>query len=163
MKRLIIAMNNFRISITKDSFQQLDNGSVEEYTEDKNGKQVIRSKKLKGTWIKCIAEKINEYEHTNFKMLGKNGRINRSKKHSGARFFSGTGNTLKLVVTLNINNFSSGHCNESRDCEVVYSLSITNELVDESAGFVIIDVVKSGDHIHEDKKTQIRGTLLLFT
>ena len=48
----------------------MDDESLNEYCQDKDGKQIIRSKKLKGTWIKCISEKINEYEHTNYRMLG---------------------------------------------------------------------------------------------
>ena len=72
--------------------------------------------------------------------LGKNGRINSQAKQAGANYFTGT-----------------AVCNEAKDCMVKYELSIPKELKDDSNGFVIISVIREGDHSHLEKKTQIRG------
>ena len=40
---------------------------------------------------------------------------------------------------------------------MVYTLSIKSETNVENEAFVLMDVVKTGDHVHLDKKTQIRG------
>jgi hypothetical protein len=74
-------------------------------------------------------------------VLGKNGRINRQTKQVGSNFFSGT-----------------AVCNESHDCEARYKLFIPKEIKEDDNGFVVIHVVKEGDHTHSDIKTQIRGT-----
>jgi predicted peptidase len=76
-----------------------------------------------------------------FYVLGKNGRINRQTKQVGSNFFSGT-----------------AVCNESHDCEAKYKLFIPKEIKYDDNGFVVIHVVKEGDHTHSDIKTQIRGT-----
>jgi hypothetical protein len=38
-----------------------------------------------------------------------------------------------------------------------YKLSIQNEVKDDHNGFVIIMVIREGEHSHVGKKTQIRG------
>ena len=57
-----------------------------------------------------------------------------------------------------------GECNETKDCQVKYSLSIQNEDTNEQNGFVQIDVTRTGEHTHlESKKGQIRGNYSIFT
>lgn len=80
-------MNLIKISLPKEAFQKIDDESINEYYEGKDGNQVLRCKKLRGLWVIAIVDKINEFEHTDYKMLGKNGRINRSKKQAGSKFF----------------------------------------------------------------------------
>ena len=63
-------MNLFRISLPKEAFQKKDDESINEYYEGKDGHQVLRCKKLRGLWVIAIADKINEFEHTDYKMLG---------------------------------------------------------------------------------------------
>jgi hypothetical protein len=41
-------MNLFRISLPKEAFQKMDDESINEYYEGKDGHQVLRCKKLKG-------------------------------------------------------------------------------------------------------------------
>ena len=51
-----------------------------------------------------------------------------------------------------------GECNESKDCQVKYSVSIQNENNDEANGYVEMEVTKIGEHSHlVSRKGQIRG------
>ena len=84
-------MSQFNIAIDRKDFNKLDEESVDEYSKNSSNALILKGKKLTGTWITCIAKKINEYEGTNYSMLGKNGRINRQKKQITTRFFSGYG------------------------------------------------------------------------
>jgi hypothetical protein len=46
----------------------MDDESINEYYEGKDGHQVLRCKKLKGLWVKAIADKINEFEQNQLQM-----------------------------------------------------------------------------------------------
>ena len=72
-------------------FEKMEDGSKDEYIKNSCDELVLKCKALKGTWVSCISKKINEYENTNYSMIGKNGRINRNKKRGTAKFFTGNG------------------------------------------------------------------------
>ena len=55
-------------------------------------------------------------------------------------------------------NFTSGECNESKECKVKYNISLLNKDEDESKAFLTLNVIRSGEeHCHLEKKKQIRG------
>ena len=84
-------IQTFKIAISKSDFEKIDNESVNEYIKNSMGDMVLKGKKLTGCWISSISKQINEYEGTQFTMIGKNGRINRIKKQETSKFFTGTG------------------------------------------------------------------------
>ena len=150
-------MSQFSIAISRSEFQKMDNESVDEYTKNSAGVMVFKGKKLTGTWINCVATKINEYEGNSYSILGKNGRINRQKKQITTRFFSGNGELI-IQISNYIVIWFLGECGESKDCLVKYTLSIQNEDINELNGFVQINVSRIGEHSHlQPKRGQIRG------
>ena len=48
-------------------------------------------------------------------------------------------------------------CNESKECEVKFSLSIRNKPLEDEKSYFEVSVVKSGIHKHEVGKKQLRG------
>lgn len=55
-----------------------------------------------------------------------------------------------------------GVCSESKDCTVAFSIKKAEKEIDESKAIVIIDVEKTNEHSHVDKKIQIRGKIIVL-
>ena len=59
-----------------------------------------------------------------------------------------------------MNFFILVSCKETRDCEVKYTLSIRNKPVEDDRTFYQVSVIRIGEHMHKDLKTQLRGKVL---
>ncbi len=53
-------------------------------------------------------------------------------------------------------------CNEPHDCKAKYKLTIPKEIKDDDRSFVVINVIKEGDHSHSQIKTRIRGKQYIY-
>ena len=60
----------FKIAIGKADFEVLDTTSVDEFIKNSKGVQVLKGKKLTGTWITCFSKQICDYEGKNFMIIG---------------------------------------------------------------------------------------------
>ena len=60
----------FSIAIEKLAFDDLMANLTPEYRKDSKGRQVEKSKKLTGTWIKPFQKKIEEFEGTDLSLKG---------------------------------------------------------------------------------------------
>ena len=65
--------------------------SVQDYNKNAQGENVFKCRNLRGDWMTCIRKKINEFEGTNYPIIGKNGRMNPDTKTNRAKYFSATG------------------------------------------------------------------------
>ena len=61
---------SFTIAINKSDFEKIDQAATEEKILNANDEIVVKGKKCKGTWITQIMGKINEFEGTNYMLLG---------------------------------------------------------------------------------------------
>jgi hypothetical protein len=61
---------SFNIAISKEEFNQINENCKEEYYGTHN-QTTVRNYKCAGTWVNCMAAKINELEKTDYKMYGK--------------------------------------------------------------------------------------------
>jgi hypothetical protein len=64
-----MSAQSFKVAINKEDFDIINqNSEIETYEVD--GVSRIRCYSCRGKWVNCFAAKINEFEKTNYKMLG---------------------------------------------------------------------------------------------
>jgi hypothetical protein len=68
--------SEYVISINVQEWSELEEQAETEHFLDVNNIVQVRSRKLKGTWIKAFEKKINDYENEEFKLLGMKIQLN---------------------------------------------------------------------------------------
>ena len=157
MSQNVIETTNiqYKIALNTDTFKELVETAENELFKNSKGETKLRSRKLRGTWVKPFQKLVNEYEKQEFKMLGmclvfiivskslfnfiylieflgKAARINDEKKREDASYFR-----------------ASAQCNEKK-CESEYTFSMLNKPNIEGVGFVEILVNRVNDHKHAE-------------
>ena len=61
----------YKIALNVQTFQDMVESAETEFFRNKKNELQIRSKKLRGNWVKSFQKVINDYEKDDFKMLGK--------------------------------------------------------------------------------------------
>ena len=60
----------FQVAITKADLIKMENDSVVDYNKNSLGEIIYKCRKLRGDWINCIRKQINEFERTNYSIIG---------------------------------------------------------------------------------------------
>jgi mRNA-degrading endonuclease YafQ of YafQ-DinJ toxin-antitoxin module len=146
----------YTIAVPKIQFDDLVANASNEYLNEK-----IKSKKLTGKWVNCFQAAINDNEGNKNCLCGKIARIYDVVKRQDANWFSANSKLLTQKFLFKfINFFILVSCKETRDCEVKYTLSIRNKPVEDEKTFYQASVIRIGEHMHKDLKTQLRGKVL---
>ena len=66
----IVMETKFEIAITTSEFMKICDDSVPDYNKNAKGENIYKCQKLQGSWMNCIRSKINEYEQTNYPIIG---------------------------------------------------------------------------------------------
>ena len=61
----------FQIAISRAELAKMEVESVPDYNKNALGENVFKCRNLRGDWMSCIRKQINEYEGTNYKIIGK--------------------------------------------------------------------------------------------
>jgi hypothetical protein len=61
----------FQIAITTSELLKMEHESVPDYNKNAIGENIYMCQKLQGSWMSCMRLKINEYEQTNYSIIGK--------------------------------------------------------------------------------------------
>ena len=63
--------NTFKIAITRAELSKMEEESIPDYNKNALGENIYKCQKLRGDWMNCIRKKINEFEGTNYSIIGK--------------------------------------------------------------------------------------------
>ena len=72
MSQNVIETTNiqYKIALNTETFKELVETAENELFKNRKGETKLRSRKLRGTWVKPFQKLVNEYEKKEFKMLG---------------------------------------------------------------------------------------------
>jgi hypothetical protein len=145
----------YKIALNVQTFQDMVESAETKFFRNKKNELQIRSKKLRGNWVKSFQKVINDYEKDDLKMLGKfliilneklflisltlgkAARINEEKKRESAPYFK-----------------ASAKCNEKK-CQWEYTFTNLTKPVTAGQGFVEIVIRRTYEHKHVEGKVKI--------
>ena len=63
-------VKEFQIAISNAELKQMEAESVADHNKNALGELIYKCRKLQGPWMSCIRKKINDYEQTNYSIIG---------------------------------------------------------------------------------------------
>jgi len=63
-------VKEFQIAISNAELKQMEAESVADHNKNALGELIYKCQKLQGAWMSCIRKKINDYEQTNYSIIG---------------------------------------------------------------------------------------------